>query len=154
MQNESLQTIFRNPVFLSAFFSWFLAQLLKALIDLFRPKTGKGVLENLLWSTGGMPSSHSSMVTGLTVALGFKEGFESSLFFTMLFVGMIVIRDAMGVRRSSGLQARYLNKIGQDLKEKLDIEYKPLKEVHGHTVAEVSVGVILGLFVGLVFSIQ
>ncbi|KGE70752.1 divergent PAP2 family protein [Spirochaeta lutea] len=148
-------SLFASPVFLAAFFSWFIAQLLKTIIDIFRRKRTRGglLVETLLWKTGGMPSSHSSLVTALAVAIGFQEGINSSLFGLALFYGILTIRDALGVRRAAGLQARALNALGQQLQEEGRAEFAPVKEVHGHTALEVIVGMLLGLFIALGFSI-
>ena len=71
----------------------------------------------------------------------------------MLFRSMITIRDALGVRRASGLQARKLNEIGKALQTKDILKYKPIKEVQGHNPMEVVVGAILGFFIGFGFSV-
>ena len=65
----------------------------------------------------------------------------------------VTIRDALGVRRANGIQATELNKIGKTLSEKEIVDYKPIKEVQGHTPSEVIVGCFLGFFVGLAFSV-
>jgi acid phosphatase family membrane protein YuiD len=62
------------------------------------------------------------------------------------------MRDAMGVRRSSGLQARSLNTFGKTIAEKLDIEFKPVKEIHGHKPLEVAVGALLGVFIAAAYA--
>ena len=67
---------------------------------------------------------------------------------------MVVIRDAFGVRHSSGIQAKKINQIGKELNEKkLLNDYKPIKEVNGHTPMEVIFGCILGGLVGVAFSV-
>lgn len=98
-----------------------------------------------------MPSSHSAAVAGLTTSIGFLEGVDSTVFIVALFFALIVIRDALGVRRASGLQAKSLNKLGETLHKSNGIPFSPVKEVNGHTPAEVTVGVILGFFIGLAF---
>ena len=70
-----------------------------------------------------------------------------------IFSAMIVIRDAMGVRRSSGLQAKMLNEVGAKMAETMDIPFKPVKEVQGHTPVEVFAGMILGVVIGSYFSL-
>ena len=65
---------------------------------------------------------------------------------------MVTVRDAVGVRRSNGIQAKKMNELGKDLKEKNIIDYKPIKEVNGHTPIEVTLGCVLGFFIGLAFS--
>lgn len=98
-----------------------------------------------------MPSSHASAVSSLTTAIGFVEGVATPLFIAMVMYAMIVVRDAVGVRRSSGIQARALNHLGKQVSEKLNVKYDEIKEVHGHNAAEVSVGIILGFFIAVAF---
>ncbi len=152
---ETFYEMINTPVFLSAFFSWFSAQLLKSIIESFkaRPRTSKDFMLTILWQTGGMPSSHSALVTALATSIGFYYGPDSPLFTLSLFYGILIIRDALGVRRSAGNQAQSLNLIGTELKKRFGIDYKVVKEVNGHNPAEVSVGILLGFFVGIAFSI-
>lgn len=145
-----------NPIFLSCVFSWIGAQFIKAAIKLIygRIHSIKELLEVMFWRTGGMPSSHSALVTSLCVTIAFRHGFHSDLFIFALCFFLVVIRDAFGVRRSSGIQAKKLNQIGNELKEKDIVEnYKPLKEVDGHTPMEVLCGCLFGFLVGLSFSL-
>ncbi len=151
----SLRALVENPVFLSGFTSWLLAQLLKTLIVLFgrRRASAKDAAVTILWKTGGMPSSHSALVNALAISIGFSEGFSSNLFIVTLAFSLIVMRDALGVRRSSGMQARLLNNLGRDIDNALKIPFSPVKEVLGHTPLEVLVGALLGLSIGAAFSI-
>ncbi len=145
-----------NPIFLSCVFSWIGAQFIKAAIKLIygRIHSIKELLEVMFWRTGGMPSSHSALVTSLCVTIAFRHGLHSDLFIFALCFFLVVIRDAFGVRRSSGIQAKKLNQIGNELKEKDIVEnYKPLKEVDGHTPMEVLCGCLFGFLVGLSFSL-
>ncbi len=153
MTSRIFYSLFTNPIFLSAIFSWFIAQLMKTVIRIFRKRSSStlDVIETILWTTGGMPSSHSAAVTGLTTSIGFEVGITSPIFISMFFYGIIVIRDALGVRRATGLQAKALNHIGAQLNKQHGIDYKPVKEIHGHTVSEVSVGTILGFFIAVAF---
>jgi acid phosphatase family membrane protein YuiD len=66
---------------------------------------------------------------------------------------MVTIRDAVGVRRANGIQARVLNTLGKKLVEKGVIDFVPVKEVQGHTPAEVAIGCLLGFFIGLGFCL-
>lgn len=145
--------LINHPVFLSAFFSWFIAQLLKSMIYVVskRYHSSKDILLAFFWATGGMPSSHSCMVTALTTAIGFTEGVNSPLFIAMLCYGLLTVRDALGVRRAAGSQARAINYLSTQLDARFDIPAHPVKEINGHTMAEVSVGVILGFFIAVAF---
>lgn len=145
--------LMRNPVFLSSFSSWLTAQIVKTLIDIIRRRadTTRDVVVTVLWKTGGMPSSHSSMVTALALSMGFTHGFQSPFFLISFFFGSLVIRDAMGVRLAAGRQAQVLNRLGNLLKERDNIDFSPVKEINGHTPAEVSVGGFIGFFMAIAF---
>jgi len=132
----------------------FLAQLIKGIIALLhiRTKSFREVLETLVWRTGGMPSSHAAVVTSMTATVGFYEGLGSNLFAVSIFVALVVLRDAMGVRRASGLQARALNLLGKQLTEKANIEFHPVKEIQGHTPLEVIVGALLGIVISAAYT--
>ena len=151
----ALYELFAGPVFLSAFFSWFLAQVLKAVIETLRSRTSgsKDVAQTIFWKTGGMPSSHASLVTSLATSMGFEYGLSSPLFTLSLFYGILIIRDALGVRRAAGSQAQALNRLGLELRDKVGIRFRAVREINGHTPAEVSVGVLLGFFIATGFSL-
>ena len=149
--SEKIIAFFTHPIFLAGIFSWLGAQFLKTLIHLIygRIKSLKDLLENMFWKTGGMPSSHSAVVTAVTTAIGIKEGVTSSIFMLSLLITFITMRDAVGVRRSSGLQSQKINELGRELKENgtLD-EYQPIKEVTGHTPMQVIMGTLFGVLIG------
>jgi len=98
-----------------------------------------------------MPSSHSAMVSAMAASVAFVEGIDSNLFVVTLMFALIVVRDALGVRRSSGIQARVLNWLGRQTAEKLKISFHPIKEVHGHSPLEVAVGAVLGIIIAAAF---
>ncbi len=157
MQNArgQLHLFLTNPVLLSCIFSWLLAQFIKTLIKLFSGKVHsiKELFELLFWQTGSMPSSHSALVASLCTTIGFRSGINSDVFILSLCFFFVTIRDAVGVRRASGIQAKVLNKLGKKLAEEGIIDYKSIKEVQGHTPSEVAIGVLLGFFTGLAFSV-
>lgn len=107
----------------------------------------------MIWRTGGMPSSHSAFVTSLCTTIAFRQGIDSDLFVVAFCVFMITTRDAFGVRRASGIQAKKINEIGASLSEKEIISYAPIKVVQGHTPIEVITGIALGFLIGLAFSL-
>jgi acid phosphatase family membrane protein YuiD len=150
---DAVSRILSSPVLLSAFSSWFIAQILKSCIALFRnrPHTAKEILMNIFWTTGGMPSSHSAVVTALATSVGFVEGADSSLFFVTLFYAMLTFRDALGVRRAAGHQAKALNHIIRHLSKNSQLRLKKLKEINGHSISEVFVGGLLGFFIAVAF---
>jgi len=145
--------LFSNPIFLSAIFSLLIAQFLKSVVNIFRARAHsfRDVLSTFFWKTGGMPSSHSALAVSIATAIALREGLNTSIFILALFFSLVVIRDALGVRRAAGLQARALNQLGKDLGSRFGIAYRPVKEVHGHTPQEVVVGSLLGFFIALAF---
>jgi acid phosphatase family membrane protein YuiD len=160
MRGDSIRAFVENPIFLSCVSSWFLAQLTKAVILLLqgKRKSWRELFETMVWRTGGMPSSHSAMVSALAASSAFREGFGSNLFAVSFFFAIMTMRDALGVRRSTGLQARALNSLGKefsDLFRRLPpelsgngrLDFHPVKEVHGHTPMEVVTGALLGIFI-------
>lgn len=151
---EQVKHLLTNPVCLAAIFSWFCAQFIKTIISLCygRIHSFGELFTSLIWKTGGLPSSHTALVTSLCTTIGFRNGIHSDIFMLCICFLMVTIRDALGVRLSSGLQAKKLNEVGKELDEKEIIEYKPVKEVNGHTPLEVAVGFVLGLFIGIAFS--
>jgi acid phosphatase family membrane protein YuiD len=154
LKAASLKAFFENPIFVASVSSWFIAQLLKALVVLLgRKRSVRDVLETVIWRTGGMPSSHAALVSSMTTSVAFLEGIRSNLFVVAFFITLIVLRDAMGVRRSSGLQARALNSLGKQAVEKLEAEFHPVKEVHGHKPLEVVLGSLLGIFIAAAYAL-
>lgn len=106
----------------------------------------KFTLRRLLGS-GGMPSSHSAVMVSITVMLGKNIGFKSPIFALACFMSLVVMQDAIGVRRQVGKQAKYLNEILMD--EKTSPEEK-FQEMVGHTPFQVLIGLIVGLIAGLI----
>ena len=147
-----LKDLVSNYVLVSAFFGWLSAQLIKIVIAIFDKDT-RGVL-NILFSTGGMPSSHSAAVTALCFACGIQEGLASSVFAISFILAGVVIIDASGVRYETGKQAKLLNKISKQLFSKDDEEFEAgLKELVGHTPFQVLMGVILGAVIAIVSAL-
>jgi len=135
--------LFNNAVLFWSLLSCLLAQFFKIIFNLF--STGK-LRFGIMFETGGMPSSHSALITGATSGLGFELGFESPIFALAVAISLIVMYDASGVRKSAGIQAAEINK----LSEKLDPKSKViLKETLGHTKIEVLVGSFLGPLITL-----
>ncbi|MDR2795104.1 MAG: divergent PAP2 family protein [Spirochaetaceae bacterium] len=149
-----LVSFFQNPLFLSALTSFLFAQFIKFVIIITkRIKNSRSeLLKVFIWRTGGMPSSHAATVTALTVTVGIREGINSNLFIVSLFISLIVLRDALGVRHSSGVQARTMNMLGRVLSERFQIEYHPVKEILGHRPLEVVVGCFIGFFIAAAYA--
>jgi acid phosphatase family membrane protein YuiD len=105
-----------------------------------------------LFTTGGMPSSHSALVCSLATVLGYEQGLGSPLFAIAVIFALIVMYDARGVRQESGKQARVLNQIVRELFSGKPISEQELKELLGHTSTEVAVGAIVGVAYSLVYE--
>ena len=153
--SDQVKKFFSNPVLLACISSWFCAQFIKTVISILygRIHSLYELVENLIWKTGGLPSSHSALVASLSTTVGFRNGISSDIFILSLCFFMVTIRDAVGVRRSNGIQAQKINEIGRLLNKKDIIDYKPIREVNGHTPMEVTIGCLLGFFIGLAFSL-
>jgi len=155
LNTGSLKALFLNPIFLSSACSLCIAQILKTLIFILSGRRGKAreLIEITFWRTGGMPSSHAALVSAMTTSVAFIEGIASNLFVISFWFMMVVIRDALGVRRSAGVQARALNNLGRQLADKNNIIFNPVKEIQGHTPLEVAVGALLGIFIAAGFAL-
>jgi hypothetical protein len=124
---------------------WFFIQLFKVIYDLV--KTKKFNFKRIL-GAGGMPSSHSAVVTALTTMIGKDYGTDSAIFALSLIFSFVVMYDAAGVRRAAGKQATLLNKI-IDTPGLSDLEVQErLVEVLGHTPIQVFIGAVIGILVG------
>ncbi|MBP5283540.1 MAG: divergent PAP2 family protein [Treponema sp.] len=151
-----LKLFFSNPIVLSCLFSWFCCQVIKTLINLFtsRITSARDFFDLLLFRTGSMPSSHSSLVAALTTTVFFMRGLNDELTLVSLCFYLVTIRDAVGVRRASGEQAVKINEMGELLKRNgIDFEFKKIKEVQGHTPFEVFIGSLIGVFFGVLFAV-
>lgn len=124
-------------------FSWLTVQLFKLLSD---AVVHKKINFRRFVETGGMPSSHSAVVTSLMTSVGISEGFDSIIFAVTFVFSLIVMYDAAGVRRAAGKQARILNQLINSKQVKVDTNEK-LKELLGHTPVQVVVGGAYGILV-------
>ena len=122
-----------------------LAQFSKLLFELIFKKKWR---PSVLIETGGMPSSHSALVTGTAAGVGLQLGFNDPVFALASTIAFIVMYDASGIRRSAGLTAAKVNQILKDDSDKVSSE-NTLKESLGHTKIEVLVGSLLGPLVAL-----
>lgn len=140
---DYLNGIAQNEILLSAVAGWFVAQVLKTLIHLFVTKTFN---PERLVGTGGMPSSHSATVCGLATAVGINYGTAGIEFAIAAVFAIVVMYDALGVRRETGKQAKVLNEmmnLFNNMGTKMSTEDR-LKEFVGHTPFQVIVGALIG----------
>ena len=132
---------------LAAIVAWAIAQVAKVLISSFQLRR---LNLRVLADPGGMPSSHSAIVMGLTTAIGKYAGITSAAFAIALIFSFVVMYDAAGVRRAAGRQAAVLNLVVQDLVHMRGMQEAELRELLGHTPVEVLIGAVLGIAVGLI----
>ena len=144
---NGLKDFFSNYMLMSAIIAWLLAQILKIFTGVYRDRHVN--LFVLLFSTGGMPSSHSATVVGLTTAVGLDQGFNTAAFAISAILSIIVIIDATGVRYETGKQSKMLNKIVKEMFTDTENAETHFKEFIGHTPLQVFVGGLLGLAVGI-----
>ena len=135
-----------NYMLISAMASWLLAQIVKVFTGMFKER--KFSITTLLFSTGGMPSSHAAVVCGLSTSSVILNGIGSSFSAVCIVLSIIVMIDASGVRYETGKQAQILNKLMKELfsPENTPEEFNTkLKELVGHTPIQVVMGALLGI---------
>lgn len=144
---NDFQKIVTNKYLYVPLILWFCIQTFKVIYDLV---TTKKFNFKRIMGAGGMPSSHSAVVTSLASLIGKYEGYDTTIFAMAVIFAMVVMYDAAGVRRAAGKQAHLLNKIvetpglsGVEVQERL-------VEVLGHTPLQVIVGAVIGIVVGLI----
>ena len=132
--------------FAAPILAWVVAQMTKMLISFVKTRR---LDFSYMVSTGGMPSAHSAMASGLASAIGLVCGFASPTFAVALAFALVVMFDASTVRRAAGLQARLLNELVDELFKEHRFSEKKLAELLGHTRLEVLMGAIIGILVAL-----
>lgn len=143
---NDLQKVINNKFLYVPLIVWFCIQSFKVIYELI---TTKKLNFKRIIGAGGMPSSHTAVVTTLAAMVGKSQGFDTPIFAMAVIFALVVMYDAAGVRRAAGKQARLLNKIvetpglsGVQVQEKL-------LEALGHTPLQVLVGAAIGITVGL-----
>ena len=126
--------------------AWVIAQAAKVTLTSVRQRR---LNLRVLAETGGMPSSHSAIVSGLTAAIGVNAGPTTPVFAIALIFTFVVMYDAAGLRRAAGRQAEVLNRLVEDLVHMRGVQEARLRELLGHTPFEVLVGAVIGLAVGV-----
>jgi hypothetical protein len=140
----NLIAVLENRALIAGLLAWLIAQIIKMPLDYLRTRRWNWAL---LVTTGGMPSSHSSLMTATTLAVGLYHGFDNPLFALGVAITMIVTYDAAGVRQQAGIHAQRINVLFDELLRGHIFSEKDLREVLGHTPLEVAGGILLGLVV-------
>jgi len=151
---DALSQLLANGVLAWGLVACGVAQLSKLVIELVVHRRWRPAV---LIETGGMPSSHSALMTGTAAGLGWELGFADPLFALAAVLCFVVLYDASGVRRAAGLTAQRVNGLPDGLWDALaeagerttEAVLRPLKENLGHTRPEVLVGSLMGPLVAL-----
>jgi acid phosphatase family membrane protein YuiD len=138
--------IFHNRVLCCVLVTWFIAQFSKPFVQYLRTREWGWAW---FFSAGGMPSTHSAIITAATASLGMELGFGTPEFAFCIAVAMVVLYDAAGVRRQAGEHARVINAIIDDLAHGHPLKEENLKELLGHTPGEVIIGSLVGITVAI-----
>lgn len=133
-----------SPYLIAILVAWIVAQGTKYTINLLQ--TGKVSDWRHMYTSGDMPSSHSAVVVSVAMVIGLREGIESSIFGLAVMMAVIVMYDAMMVRRSSGRQGELLTSLITEVKSVL----KAPKVAKGHEPLEVLIGALIGAGVGYI----
>lgn len=142
--------IFQNRILICAVLSWLAAQVSKTVIY---AVINRSFDWKRLFGDGGMPSGHSATVSALAAGCALVYGLASFEFAISLLLAIIVMHDAMGVRRETGKQAQLLTEISDILGNLTDQELAEakLKLFVGHTPFQVTIGAMLGIVMALIF---
>lgn len=143
--------ILGNKILDVTFIAWFIAQFYKVLSTIIFHKK---LDVRRFFETGGMPSSHSSTVSCLSTCIGIIYGRNSGYFAISVIFSVIVMYDAIGIRRAAGKHAGVLNRMVERLSNKIGEMFhdEKLKELLGHTHLEVLAGMLLGVAVAFIFK--
>jgi len=136
-----INDVLLNPYILSFLVAWIISILIKAYMKSRQHGNRFDIFSGI--ENGGMPSSHSTVVSAITVAILLREGF-SSVFVLAFIFSMIIIADSFGLRQNVGIQGDALNGLLEKSKE------KTIKVVYGHTFFQVIVGIVLGALVSII----
>ena len=140
--------VLSNKILIAAFCGWLVAQVLKTIIYV---AVNKSFNPERLLGDGGMPSSHSATVMAMVTSTAFYFGPETFEFAVTAILALIVMHDAMGVRRETGKQAKVINNMMDWFVQNSDISpEEKLKEFVGHSPTQVFFGALLGIIVGVV----
>ncbi|MCR5672207.1 MAG: divergent PAP2 family protein [Lachnospiraceae bacterium] len=149
---ETLRLIVTNKILVTAFLGYFIAQIIKAIIEGIMDHTFS--FRRLMSGNGGIPSSHASTVCALATMTAFTAGVASFEFAIAVVFAIVVMVDASGVRRETGNQAIILNELMEYFAKLKDnpprFSQDKLKELIGHTPLQVQVGAALGIIIAVV----
>ncbi len=148
---DYIGSFFGNYMLVSAGLGWLGAQIIKVFTGMFKERAFK--LTTLLFSTGGMPSSHAAVVCGLSAASVIQNGWGAGITAVCFVLSIVVMVDASGVRYETGKQAVIINDIVEEIfSGNPDKVNTGLKELVGHTPFQVAVGAVFGVAVAVLMG--
>jgi len=133
-----------SPYLVAIIIAWLGAHLIKYIISLIKKE--KYELKSYLFMSGGLPSSHTATATAIMTVIGLKDGTDTGLFGLSVLFALIVMYDAMKVRRSSGEQGEAIKSLIESHNSKIKLP----RVSKGHTPVEVAFGALLGMIIGAV----
>ena len=150
---QIIKDILSNHMILAPIIAWAVSQILKTITYLIVEK--EFVFKRII-SDGGMPSAHSATVISLAVMCGWTQGFDSAAFAIAIILAVVIMRDAVGVRRESGINASAIKQLADKSNKELSegeapIETNKLKVLVGHTPLQVACGCIVGIAVCILY---
>ncbi len=140
-------SLLHNYVLIAALIAWVIASVLKVPIEYLQTHKWNWAL---LVQSGGMPSSHTTLIVAVAHGIGLSVGFGTPLFALAFAMAMVVIYDATNIRRQAGKHAELINAMINDLAAGHPLKEEQLREVLGHTPVEALGGILLGLIVAQV----
>lgn len=139
-------TWYISPYLLAIVLSWVFAQGAKYIIIAIKNQNFDHLRQ--LYLSGNMPSAHSATVASMAAVVGLRNGIDSALFGITLMVALVVMYDAIMVRRSVGEQGLAIQELIKAAKDNERVVIP--RAAKGHTPLEVAVGAVLGLLIGVV----
>lgn len=136
--------VLQNRPLIAALIAWILAQVVKLPLEYLRTRSWNWAI---LLRAGGMPSSHSALVSSAAYGIGLEAGFSSAAFAIASVFALIVVYDATGIRRQAGRHAEIINLMIKNLVEGHPLRQEELREVLGHSPGEAFAGVVMGLVI-------
>jgi len=133
-----------SPYLITIFIAWFGAHVIKYIVSYIK-KERRG-FRSQLFTSGGMPSSHSATVVSMATIIALRDGVSSGLFGLAILMSLIVMYDAMKVRRSSGEQGAAIIALIREQKSNIKLP----RVSKGHTPTEVTIGAFLGVVIGVI----
>ncbi len=151
---QYLKDIVTNHIIIVPIIAWAISQITK--VFTYAIVNRKFDITRIL-ADGGMPSAHAATITAAATMCGLVAGFDSVVFGLSAVVVVVVLRDAVGVRRETAKNARKLREVAERVNEKLPdgekIETGKIKLTGGHTTPEVVAGVIVGIIVAILYNL-